>query len=103
MQHFLFPDGVYNPKQLANRLKLYREQQGWTQTDVAKRIGVKQATISNFENHPEKTQLATLFKITQAMGVVLRLHEPNSQLGPVTAANDEVLSVNEGMSDEDNW
>ncbi len=38
------------------------------QDALAGRIGIKQATLSNFENHPDKTTLTTLFKILQSLG-----------------------------------
>ena len=61
---------IYSPVQLANYLKLLRQQNHWTQDALARRIGIKQATLSNFENHPDKTTLTTLFKILQSLGVV---------------------------------
>lgn len=48
---------IYNPTQLANAMKLVRQQNGWTQSELAKKIGIKQATISNFENNPDNTTL----------------------------------------------
>lgn len=41
---------IYSPLQLANRLKLIRQRNGWTQSELAKKVGLKQATISHFEN-----------------------------------------------------
>ena len=61
---------IYSPVQLANYLKLLRQQNHWTQDALARRIGIKQATLSNFENHPDKTTLTTLFKILQSLGVM---------------------------------
>ncbi|EFB1896506.1 type II toxin-antitoxin system antitoxin HipB [Escherichia coli] len=46
---------IYSPMQLANAMKLVRQQNGWTQSELAKKIGIKQATISNFENNPNNT------------------------------------------------
>lgn len=54
---------IYSPTQLANAMKLVRQQNGWTQSELAKKIGIKQATISNFENNPDNTSLTTFFKI----------------------------------------
>lgn len=50
---------IYSPTQLANAMKLVRQQNGWTQSELAKKIGIKQATISNFENNPDNTTLTT--------------------------------------------
>lgn len=64
---------IYNPRQLANQLKLLRTKHRLTQAELAKRVGLKQATVSNFENNPEATQLKTLFKIIQALGVTMEI------------------------------
>ncbi len=48
---------IYNPAQLANQLKLIRTRDSITQAELAKRVGIKQSTLSNFENHPDTTQL----------------------------------------------
>ncbi|QJT79765.1 type II toxin-antitoxin system antitoxin HipB [Kosakonia sp. MUSA4] len=69
--------GIYSPVQLANTLKLIRQKNGWTQNELAKRIGIKQATISNFENNPDKTTLTTFFKILQSLELSLVLQEKN--------------------------
>ena len=79
---------IYSPKQLANQLKLLRLQHNWTQEDVAKRVGVKQATISSFENNPDKTQLITFFKILQALEVELQI-VAQSQKSKVEPEDDE--------------
>lgn len=60
---------IYSPKQLANLLLLMRQKQGMTQADVAIKVGIKQATVSNFENNPDKTKLSTMFKIVQALNL----------------------------------
>ncbi|WP_104040964.1 type II toxin-antitoxin system antitoxin HipB [Vibrio hyugaensis] len=69
---------IYNPTQLANQLKLIRTRDSITQAELAKRVGIKQSTLSNFENHPDTTQLKTVFKILQALEVAITLEEPNS-------------------------
>jgi len=77
----MMPPMIYGPVQLANYLKLVRQKNQWTQSELAKRIGIKQATVSNFENNPEKTTLATLFKILQSLELAMVLYEKNA---PVT-------------------
>ena len=54
---------IYSPTQLANAMKLVRQQNGWTQSGLAKKIGIKQAKNSNFENNTGNTTLPTYFKI----------------------------------------
>lgn len=64
---------IYSPTQLANAMKLVRQQNGWTQSELAKKIGIKQATISNFENNPDNTSLTTFFKILQSLELSMTL------------------------------
>lgn len=78
---------IYSPKQLANQLLLIRTKNNWTQQDIAAKAGVKQATISNFENHPDLCQLQTFFKILQALQIHMQISE--------TTFNAE--------QDEENW
>lgn len=81
---------IYSPKQLADMMLLIRQKNGWTQLELAKKVGIKQATISNFENNPNKTTLSTFFKLAQAMDISLTIQE-KSQL----ASSDE--------NDDENW
>ena len=64
---------IYSPQQLANVLLLIRQKSGWTQSEVAKKVGIKQATISNFENKPEKATISTMFKIIQALDLTVKV------------------------------
>jgi len=66
---------IYSPVQLANYMKLVRQKNNWTQSELAKKIGIKQATISNFENNPDKTTLTTFFKVLQSLGMTMALYE----------------------------
>ena len=49
-----------------------------TQSELAQRMGIKQATVSNFENHPEKTTLTTVFKILQSLELSMAICEKNA-------------------------
>ncbi len=69
---------VYSPKQLANLMLLTRQKNNWTQAELAKRVGIKQATISNFENNPDNTKLSTFFKLLQAMNLTLTIEDKNT-------------------------
>ncbi|MEJ6080645.1 type II toxin-antitoxin system antitoxin HipB [Vibrio sp. 1-Bac 57] len=76
---------VYSPKQLADLMLLIRQKNNWTQKDLAKRVGIKQATISKFENTPDTTTLSTFFKLLQAMNLTLKIEDKNT----VKHSNDE--------------
>ena len=65
--------GIYSPVQLANYLKLVRQKNQWTQSDLAQRMGIKQATVSNFE-----TTLTTVFKILQSLELSMAICEKNA-------------------------
>lgn len=79
---------IFSPKQLSDHLKLIRTQNSWSQAEVAKRVGVKQSTISNFENDPDRCQLQTLFKILQALDVTIQV-SPNQKITQQQAPQDE--------------
>lgn len=71
---------IYSPTQLANYMRLVRQKNRWTQSELAKRIGIKQATISNFENNPDKATVTTLFKILQSLDMVMVVHEKGDKV-----------------------
>lgn len=77
---------IYSPLQLANRLKLIRQRNGWTQSELAKKVGLKQATISHFENAPDNISLTTLFKLLQSLELSLEVVE---KAGAATPERDE--------------
>lgn len=69
---------ITRPEQLSKLVKDYRNKQGLTQTDIAELVGIRVATVSNFENNPETCKLATVFKILAALNLKI----------DVTARND---------------
>ncbi|KKY87607.1 type II toxin-antitoxin system antitoxin HipB [Leclercia sp. UBA5958] len=69
------PPMIYSPVQLANYLKLTRQKNNWTQSELARKIGIKQATVSNFENNPDNITLTTFFKLLQALELTMVLYD----------------------------
>lgn len=55
--------------QLSTFVKKYRATLNMTQADVAKLVGIRVATVSNFENRPESCKLETVFKILSALSL----------------------------------
>jgi HTH-type transcriptional regulator/antitoxin HipB len=78
---------IYSPQQLANKIKLIRTSNNWSQADIAKKVGIKQSTLSNFENDPDRCQLQTVFKILQGLHLHMELLEQPQKLA--SAPDDE--------------
>lgn len=64
---------VHSVKEMAESIKDRRKRQKLSQAEVGDRVGVKQATVSAFENKPESTKLETLFKILAALELELQV------------------------------
>lgn len=64
---------ITRPEQLSSLIKAYRKKHGVTQAEVAKLVGLRVATISDFENKPESCKLATFFKILAALQLQLEI------------------------------
>jgi len=66
--------GIRTPKQLGVNVRANRKELNKTQTEVAKRAGMKQKQVSMIEQGIEGVRLITLFKLLSAMGleVVIR-------------------------------
>ncbi|MFB6411616.1 helix-turn-helix domain-containing protein [Edwardsiella piscicida] len=63
---------VTSPKMLAQAVRNTRKQRKLTQRETAESIGMKQSTVSEFENHPEGTCIGTLFKLLAALDLKLQ-------------------------------
>lgn len=63
---------VTSPKILAQVVRNARKQRKLTQRETAESIGMKQSTVSEFENHPEGTCIGTLFKLLAALDLKLQ-------------------------------
>ncbi len=65
--------------ELVNRLRAAREARGWTQADLAARIGVSRKTINTVENEIFVPSTVIALKLAQAFG------EPVEQLFSLVA------------------
>ncbi len=64
---------VHSPQELALYVNNHRKKLKISQTAVSDSVGIKQATLSAFENKPESTKLETLFSILAALNLDLRV------------------------------
>lgn len=67
------------PKDLALQVINQRKKLNLSQADVANLVGLKQKTISAFENKPEGTKLETLFLILSAVKLDLSVLSKNQK------------------------
>lgn len=64
---------IHNLNELALFVRSQRKILALSQEEVAKRVGLKQKTISAFENNPTNVKLSTLFLILSAVNLDLEL------------------------------
>jgi HTH-type transcriptional regulator/antitoxin HipB len=60
-------------------LCLLRQEKKITQAELAECVGLRQATVSNFENDPDTTKLRTFFKIMAALNLQVRIQPRGSK------------------------
>lgn len=77
---------VRSPKELALLVIHQRKKLKLSQSEVANLVGLKQKTVSAFENKPEGTKLSTLFQILSAVRLDL-----------------SALTKNQSTQTESNW
>lgn len=69
-----------SPKELALQVMGQRKKLKLSQADVGELVGLKQQTISEFENKPESTKLNTLFLILSAVQLDVNLLGKNEDV-----------------------
>lgn len=70
-------------KALGVMLRDKRKEKGLTQSELANLAGgVKQATVSTFENDPRQARVDTLFRLASALDLEIHLIEKSQQDAP---------------------
>jgi len=69
---------ITNTKQLSAYLRDVRLDEKLSQTDVAKKVGIRQDTVSSFELKPESTKIETFFKLLSALQLDITITPRNS-------------------------
>lgn len=80
---------VTTAKQLANYLQDIRQSQGLSQSKIGEKIGLRQGTVSNFEQNPESTKLESLFKLLSALELEIEIKPRNSKQSLKTPSWDQ--------------
>jgi HTH-type transcriptional regulator/antitoxin HipB len=73
------------PKELALQVINQRKRLSLSQEEVANRVGLKQKTISAFENKPENTKVSTLFLILSAVNLDMTVVSKDADSNQKTA------------------
>ncbi len=58
--------------QISASMQRHRKAQGYTQAQLAKKLGVSQVMVSRWENAEENFTMATLAKISVALGIEMQ-------------------------------
>jgi HTH-type transcriptional regulator/antitoxin HipB len=80
---------IHSPKELAMLVANQRKKLKLSQAAVGKLVGLKQQTISDFENNPEGTKLNTLFHILSAVQLDINALAKNEPAATKTTWKEE--------------
>ncbi|HMN43810.1 MAG TPA: helix-turn-helix domain-containing protein [Povalibacter sp.] len=69
---------LHAPAQLRAHLKALRKASGLTQTELARRLGIKQARMADIEKHPELISTAQFIQVLAALGVEVLLRQKST-------------------------
>lgn len=64
---------IRSPEELGLYVRNQRKAQKQVQSEVADLVGLKQATVSDFENNPATSKIETLFRILAATNLEMHL------------------------------
>ena len=64
---------IPSPAALAEYVRDHRKNLEMSQSDVGDLTGLRQVTVSAFENRPASTKLETFFKLLSALGLELQI------------------------------
>ncbi|HVY53168.1 MAG TPA: helix-turn-helix domain-containing protein [Gammaproteobacteria bacterium] len=73
---------IHSPQELALYINEQRKKLKLSQQSVSELVGLKQKTISGFENNPEQVKLETLFRILSALDLNLEISAKENIVNP---------------------
>ncbi len=62
-----------SPEQIGNTIRRIRKKQGMSQSELGKKSGLRQETISLIENGNPATKLETILAVISALGLELQI------------------------------
>ncbi|NHB95039.1 helix-turn-helix domain-containing protein [Photorhabdus stackebrandtii] len=93
---------ITSTKMLAHALHNERKKRKLSQDKVADSIGIKQSTVSEFENYPDGTRLETLFKLLAALDLELQVTK-RGELSRIWSSSSNITQDQEGLHDQQGW
>ncbi|WP_425072796.1 helix-turn-helix domain-containing protein [Sagittula sp. S175] len=74
-------DIARTPKQIGTAIQRARKQRGWTQTELARRAGLRQGTVSDIETGEKPAKMASVLSLLAALELEFRIG-PRDRGGP---------------------
>jgi transcriptional regulator with XRE-family HTH domain len=56
---------------LGNRIRTLRKQRGWTQVEMAEKVGIDRSFLADVERGKRNVSILTLFHISEGLGTTL--------------------------------
>ena len=77
------PGAIRTSGQIGPALRALRQQRGWSQSELGRRVGLSQERISSIERHPERITVGQLLTVLMALdGELLVASRPASPPEP---------------------
>lgn len=73
---------------LAVKIKMTREKLGWSQAELARKMGIEQSAVARMESGAAGINATTLEKFCSATGVVIQFSDPLTEKKPTSNALD---------------
>jgi HTH-type transcriptional regulator/antitoxin HipB len=74
---------INTPADISSVIPDARKEMGWTQVDLAKKVGLFQKDISRIETAADKVSLVTLLNVCSALSIKLSVNAQNTDDLPV--------------------
>lgn len=70
---------IRNARELGALARDRRRELGWSQTELAQRLGTSRSWVSEAENGKGSAEVGLVLKTLEVLGLVLDVHQPNRQ------------------------